>query len=290
MPRRTTLAFAGAAFGVVAMVLTWYLAHEVAALRSVDANILAGFLQLGRPRVNQVTNAIANLCDPMPYVVFAAVPIAIALVRGRPRIAVALGVLLIGANESTELLKPVLTGSRDAVAGLALTHSTWPSGHATACMSLALAMIISVSARWRPVVGAAMAAFCIAVVYSFLELGWHYPSDVLGGFEMASTWALLVVGCLALYEARHPVARRVVAVGRSFSIGAAVAPAASLLVLGVAFAAVLTALRPHAVIGYATSHPGFVVGATAIAALSFALASGMNLVLRGGSAPESARR
>ena len=27
-----------------------------------------------------------------------------------------------------------------------------------------------------------MAAFAIAVSYSFLELGWHYPSDVLGGF------------------------------------------------------------------------------------------------------------
>jgi membrane-associated phospholipid phosphatase len=285
MPRRSTLGFAGAGIGVVAMVLTWYLAHDVGALRSVDANILAGFLQLSRPRVNELTNAIADLCDPMPYIVFAAIPVAIALVRGRPRLAVAIGVLIIGANESTELLKPVLTGSRDAVAGVALTHSTWPSGHATECMSLALAMIISVSARWRPVVGAAMAAFCIAVVFSFLELGWHYPSDVLGGFEMASTWALLVVGCLALYEARHPVARR--AATGSFSVGEALAPAASLLGLGVVFAAVITALRPHTVIGYAISHPGFVVGATVIAALSFALASGMNLMLRGAPAPES---
>jgi hypothetical protein len=150
-------------------------------------------------------------------------------------------------------------------------------------------MIISVSARWRPIVGAAMAAFCIAIVFSFLELGWHYPSDVLGGFEMASTWALLVVACLSLYEARHPVARRAVTGGRP-SVGEALAPAASLLLLGILFAAVLTALRPHAVIGYATHHPGFVVGATAIAALSFALASGMNLMLRPRSGPEAAQR
>jgi membrane-associated phospholipid phosphatase len=223
MPRRSKLAFAGVALGICALVLTWFLAHDVAAFRRVDANVLGGFLQLGRPRLNRITQAVADLCDPMPFIVFAAVPVAIALLRGRPRVALALAVLLLGANESTEVLKPLLTGARDPVPGDYLTHSTWPSGHATACMSLALSMVISVPARRRPVVAAVMAAFCVAVVYSFLELGWHYPSDVLGGFEMSTTWALLAVGCLAAYEARHPVADRVPSA--SFSVGEALAPA-----------------------------------------------------------------
>ncbi len=281
MPRRSKLAFAGAALGIVAMALTWYLAHDVAAVRRVDANVLGGFYQLGRPRLNRLTNAVAGLCDPFPYVALAAIPVAIALLRGRPRVAVALAVLLLGANESTEVLKPLLTGSRDHVPGLYLTHSTWPSGHATASMSLALAMVISVPARRRPLVGAVMAAFCVAIVYSFLELGWHYPSDVLGGFEMASTWGLLVVGGLALYEAHRPVQASVTP-SQSFSVGEALAPAGLLILCAVAFGALLTAMRPHAVLGYASAHSMFVVGAAGIAALSFLCATGMNLMLRGG--------
>ena len=288
MPRRSKLALAGVALGISALILTWLLAHDVAAVRRVDANVLGGFLQLDRPGLNRFTHAIANLCDPMPFVVFAAVPVAIALLRGRPRVALALALLLLGANVSTEVLKPLLTGARDPVGGDFLTHSTWPSGHATACMSLALSMVISVPARRRPVVGAAMAAFCVAVVYSFLELGWHYPSDVLGGFEMSTTWALLVVGCLAAYEARRPVARRrPSASGAAFSVGEALAPAALLIACGLGFAVVLTALRPHAVLGYAAAHTMFVVGAAAIAFLSFSCAAGVNLVLRGAADPLS---
>jgi membrane-associated phospholipid phosphatase len=288
MPRRSQLAFMGVALGICAMALTWILAHDVAAIRRVDANVLGGFLQLGRPRLNRITQAVADLCDPMPFIVFAAIPVAIALLRGRPRVALALAVLLLGANESTEVLKPLLTGARDPVAGDFLTHSTWPSGHATACMSLALSMVISVPARRRPVVGAAMAAFCVAVVYSFLELGWHYPSDVLGGFEMSTTWALLTVGCLAAYDARHPAFDRVRSgSGAAFSVGEALAPAGLLIACGAGFAAALTALRPHAVLGYAGAHSMFVVGAAAIAFLSFSCAAGVNLVLRGAADPLS---
>jgi membrane-associated phospholipid phosphatase len=284
MPRSSKLAFAGAALGVCALALTWYLAHDLAALRRVDANVLGGFYQLGRPNLNRVTESIAGLCDPFPFIVLAAVPVAIALLRGRPRVALTIAVLLLGANESTEVLKPLLTGARDPVPGLFITHSTWPSGHATACMSLALAMVISVPARRRPVAAAVMAAFCVAITYSFLELGWHYPSDVLGGFEMSTTWALLAVGGLTTYEAHHPVAGARAAAGPSFSVAEALAPAALLIACGAAFAAALTVLRPHTVYAYAAAHSMFVVGAAVIAFLSFCCAAGVSLVLRGGPA------
>jgi membrane-associated phospholipid phosphatase len=287
MPRRSKLAFTGAALGICAMVLTWYLAHDVAALRRVDANVLGGFLQLGRPRLNRLTLAIATGTAASTMNGIGSHRSAIALLRGRPRVALALAILLLGANESTEVLKPLLTGGRDPVAGVFLTHSTWPSGHATASMSLALAMVISVPARRRPVVAALMAAFCVAITYSFLELGWHYPSDVLGGFEMSTTWALVTVGGLAAYEARHPVPRAVAAAVSPFSVAEALAPAALLMFCGAAFAAALTALRPHTVLDYAAAHSMFVVGAAAIAFLSFCCAAGVNLVLRGTAEPLS---
>jgi membrane-associated phospholipid phosphatase len=280
MPRRARMAFAGAAGGVLLMVITWFAVHDVAVLRRADANILAGFLGLNRPKLNHWTFAVASLCDPIPYVILAAVPVLIALLRGRNRVAVALVVLLVGANESTEFLKPLLGGDRDPVPYVYLGHATWPSGHATAAMSLALAMVICVPARMRPRVGALMAAFAVAVVYSFLELGWHYPSDVLGGFEVASIWTLVCVGGLWTYEAHRPVVRSASAPGPRFSLGEALGPPMLLLVAGVALAAALTIARPHAVLGYARAHEAFVLGAAAIAALSFVCASGLNLLLR----------
>jgi membrane-associated phospholipid phosphatase len=281
MPRRAGMAFAGAAGGVALMVVTWFAVHDVAFLRQADANILSGFLGLRRPGLHSLTLGIASLCDPVPFVILAAVPVCIALLRGRPRVAIALVVLIVGANETTEILKPLLSGARDPISapGVYLSHATWPSGHATAAMSLALAMVIAVPARLRPVVGALMAAFAVAVVYSFLVLGWHYPSDVLGGFEVATTWALFVLGVLWTYEARRPSGVRA-APGPRFSLGEALAPPLVLVLCGLALAAALTLARPHAVIDYARGHETFVLGAAAIAVLSFACASGLNLMLR----------
>ena len=64
--------------------------------------------------------------------------------------------------------------------------ASWPSGHATAAMSFALCAVLAAPARLRPLVAAVGAAFAVAVCYSFLALAWHYPSDVLGGFLVAT--------------------------------------------------------------------------------------------------------
>ena len=126
--------------------------------------------------------------------VLAAIPVLIALVRRRPRVAVAIVVILLGANATTQWLKAPLAeprGRRWAVRPWS-SAASWPSGHATAAMSLALCMVIAAPAALAaPRSAAAMAAFSVAVCYSFLELGWHYPSDVLGGFLVAATWTLL---------------------------------------------------------------------------------------------------
>ena len=149
-----------------------------------DQAILKGFLDLSRPRVNSVATFVARLCDPSPWIYLAAVPILVALGRRRPRVALAVAAILIGANASTQLLKPLLAAPRahSLLGNLGrISADSWPSGHATAAMSLALAAVLAAPARWRSLVAAVGAAFAVAVSYSFLTLGWHYPSDVFGG-------------------------------------------------------------------------------------------------------------
>ena len=64
---------------------------------------------------------------------------------------------------------------------LNLQRPTYPSGHTTIGTSLAIASILVSSTRWRPwmavVAGLLSASFATAVLF----VGWHRPSDALGG-------------------------------------------------------------------------------------------------------------
>jgi membrane-associated phospholipid phosphatase len=303
MPRRARMALRGAGISAVLLMLTWYVAHYVGVVKRADVSVLLGFAQLDRPWVDRVTSFIASLCNPHQYLFLAAVPVIVALLRHRPRVAVMLALVLLGANETTQLLKPLLAGPRDPVSWQPLTDATWPSGHATAAMSLALCSVIAAPARWRPIVATAMAAFAVAVCYSFLELGWHYPSDVLGGFEVAMTWTLLGIAGLYIYEAHRPARAGRAADGATeqpgtgplaagspaaaprtatVSIAEALVPVLGMIAAAALFAGVIVLTRPHEVIAYAHAHKAFILGAVLIGALGMMLASGLSLMLRRG--------
>ncbi len=277
------MALFGAASGILLLALTWYAKAHISIVERADRSILRGFAGLSRPGLDQLTSAVANLCDPKPYVILAAVPVLIALVRRRPRVAVTIAVIEVGANVITQWLKVPLAEPHTLPLGnlAQLPGATWPSGHATAAMSLALCMVIASSARWRPRVAAAMTVFSVAVCYSFLELKWHYPSDVLGGFLVAATWTLLAAAALDLVDARwprrwgRPSARRA-----TLSLGEALAPIILLVAIAATFGILLAIARPHAVVSYASDHEAFVIGAAAIAALGMLLATGAMLALR----------
>jgi hypothetical protein len=114
------------------------------------------------------------------------------------------------------------------------------------------------------------------VCYSFLALGWHYPSDVLGGFLVATTWTLLAISGLRAVENHGvpavPAARPRLAHGLG-------PPAAA--VAGAAGLGLLVALaRPHAVLAFTRAHEWFVLGASAIGLIAIALATGLMLAVR----------
>jgi membrane-associated phospholipid phosphatase len=289
MPRRSRLALSGAGIGLTTLIATWYAAFHIGIVEHADQSILRGFAGLGRPHLDQVTSFIANLCDPVPYVYFAAAVVLIALLRGRPRVAATAGLIILAANVTTQLLKPLLAQPRvDSVLGhVTVAAASWPSGHATAAMSLALCCVIVAPARRRPYVAALGAAFAVAVSYSFLELQWHYPSDVFGGFLVAGTWTLLGVAALFTLDGRLAVRRRALTTvgeevtdARRIPIRNALGPPAAVVVAAIALSGLIVLARPHEVYAYAHAHKAFMVGAAAIAALGLTLATGVMLALR----------
>ena len=287
MPRRAAQALLGAAIGMVLLVVLWFLAFHVGFIGRADQSILTGFADLThRPHVGSVAHFIAELCNPSPYMYLAAVPVLVAIIRRRGWLAVAICAILLGANETTQLLKPLLAHTRaHGLFGAQLVGAaSWPSGHATAAMSLALCCVLAAAPRWRPWVAAAGAVFAVAVCYSFLSLEWHYPTDVFGGFLVAATWTLLGIAAMLALGGRS--AERQAEGPVRVPVRDALAPLGLALASTVALVVLVVLARPKQVIGYAHLHHGFVVGAVAIAVLAIALATGLMLVTtRLGSGP-----
>ncbi len=175
--------------------LIWFAAFHLGIVKRADQSIFGWFASMHHGAY-AAANRVARLCDLKHYIFIAAIPVLIALARGRPLVAVAIATVLIGANVTTQLVKPVFAHPRPSMVlgGVLPSASSWPSGHATAAMSLALASVLAAPSRLRPLVAALGAIFAAAVSYALLTLRWHYASDVFGGFLVAGVWALLAAG------------------------------------------------------------------------------------------------
>ena len=196
-----------AALCLLALAVTWAVAALVPAAQVKDAALLNHFVLLGRPGVDSVANGLLDLLDPLPFVLWGVVLVGIALWRRRPRVAVAMALVLSLAPLTAETLKPLLAHPHVQIGLAHIDAASWPSGHATAAAALVLCAVLVVPARLRPLVTGLGVAFAAAVGCSLLILAWHMPSDVLGGYLVASLWMALAVAALCATDRRRPPAR-----------------------------------------------------------------------------------
>ena len=152
--------------------------------------------------------------------------------RGRGGRALAVGVSIGAAIATTELLKTALAplDRRFAPGRGAVWESSFPSGHATVAMALALGAIVSAPRVLRAAVAVVGAAYAAGIGLSLVALGWHYPSDVVGGYVVAAAWC---AAGLALVRRRGETAERRGLALRHERLG---------LVLGAALAAAFVAV------------------------------------------------
>src|SRR3954471_14895862 len=189
-----------------------------------DAAMLHGFVGLDGPRVHTAMVALVHLVDPLPYLLAGAPLIFWAVKRGLPRRAVAVASLLVVTGACTQALKHLLAQPRfEAWLGVnQIGEASWPSGHATAAMTLALCAVLVAPVALRPAVAVLGGAFAAGVGYAVIVLAWHFPSDVLGGFLMAGSWTALAVAVLRAVE---PSRERAAAPAFGWGLGAVVAAA-----------------------------------------------------------------
>ena len=272
----------GAGACAALLALDWFAAFHIGLFARADHSIYLQFGGLGsHARLDWLSQRFVSLFGPNPYVYLVLAPIVVALLRGRPQVAVAVGAIVLGASLTTEVLKHLLpaptAASQFARGGSWLQAHAWPSGHSTAVMSLVLASVLAAPPRLRPAVAALGAALAIAVGYSLLVQLVHYPSDVLGGFLVAAVWALSAVAALTANGRRWPSRR---GSSDAVSVQAALGAPGAVLAAALLVGGILVLSSPHDVVAYARAHAAFVLGAAGIAALSLALSTGVLLSVR----------
>jgi membrane-associated phospholipid phosphatase len=226
------------------------------------------------PRLTGLLDHVAHSADPGPYALVGLALALIALVRGRWRTALAIPALFVLTGATTEHLKQLVASPRvDEWLGAhaQISAASWPSGHSTAAMTMALCAVLAVPPRARPTVAVLGAGYALGVAYAILTLGWHWPSDVFGGYLVAATYVLGAIAGLAWADLRGPSRRGAEAGARPVDA----VPAVAVALLAACAAAGLALARPHALLGYAHTHTTFVAGAIAIAGLAAVIATVM---------------
>jgi membrane-associated phospholipid phosphatase len=248
---------------VGAFIALLLVAYHTGPGRWLDNAAVDGFLSVQNAQTAPLAHRIAGLCDPGPYILIALAIVATAAVTRGARRALAAGLLLTVTAFSSQILKPTLAsghfdahlvGSGYYIHPMILTDA-FPSGHSTAAMSIALALVIVAPRAWRPVAAAFGALFTLAVSFSILTLGWHYPSDVLGGYLVAMAWCLFLIAITRIADVRWPepgslaaATRRAIS-ARDTAIGLVVAATAA---IGLAIGAAST--RADELVRFAADH------------------------------------
>jgi membrane-associated phospholipid phosphatase len=263
--RRHALPAVAAGACALGLLVVGWLALDVPAVQVRDTAILHGFTGLDRPSVNRGLEVVGRVVDPLPYALAGLGCIAVAIARGRRWRAVAVGTVLLATGLTAQALKHLFAEQRFAawLGRGQIDAASWPSGHATAVMTLALCAVMVAPPTWRGLIALLGGACAIGVAYATLALAWHYPSDVLAGFLLAGLWVSLAVAVLQRVEPDVAESQRAV-------------PWEPLVVLGAIGALIAVALVGAAsedVAQYAAERTTLVVGALTIAALALGLVS-----------------
>jgi membrane-associated phospholipid phosphatase len=158
----------------------------------VDDAALVGRDRLTPKQIDDADDLLRTV-DLASLVLLGGVVLLVAFVRGRWPLALAAGLLLLGANVTTQVLKEVLPRPDLLPGGDPLgTANSLPSGHTTIAMSLALAAVLVAPRRVRGAVAVVGAFYAGAVGAAVLAAGWHLPSDAVAALLVVTAWAALV--------------------------------------------------------------------------------------------------
>ena len=261
---------AGAAASAAGFGAVMFLVYGTLRAADLDARVYENLGGLATPARTPILEAIAHSADLPPLLAFLAVLEVVAVRCSlRPQMIAALAAVA-GAAVTTQLLKVVLAHPRvQPVLGHGIGPVSFPSGHATAAMSMAVALVLVVPRkhRWAAVILGAVYALAISV--TVIVLAWHYPSDALAGTLVATGFGVLAVAALRAggYLTVEPISEARREPSAVLEVGLALA--------GVALAVVAIS-RAGELLDYASSHTGATFVAFGLAGVCAALLTALS--------------
>jgi membrane-associated phospholipid phosphatase len=131
---------------------------------------------------------------------------AVALLRGRPRLALGAGAVIGVSIVTTEVLKKLVLSRPhlDPEAPPWHLENVFPSGHTTIGMATAVAFLLVMPYRLRGPAAVGGAVYAAAVAASTLEAGWHRTSDALGAIFLVGGVGLWACAALVAWRGAGP--------------------------------------------------------------------------------------
>lgn len=128
--------------------------------------------------------------------------VVLVLLRRRPGLLLQIGVLVLGANLTTQVIKRVLVTREVLGPDIEITPNSFPSGHTTLAATAMIALVLA-GGRFRVVLAPLGAVWTAAAGIGTLVVGWHRPSDVIGAIAVAAAWTFLILALDGLHTRRR---------------------------------------------------------------------------------------
>ncbi|WP_114853555.1 phosphatase PAP2 family protein [Brachybacterium sp. YJGR34] len=200
---RPLLALLAAAVCAAAVVLLARTAVGTASGQRLDQLTLSGAQAHDGPLSQYAELAVETVSMPVIGALLAAT-VLLVLLRRRTALLLPLSVLILGANLTTQLIKHVLVDREALGPGIEITPNSFPSGHTTLAATAMVALVLA-SGRARVVLAPLGALWTAAAGIGTLVVGWHRPSDVVGGLLVVAGWTFLVLAVQGVAARRRLV-------------------------------------------------------------------------------------
>lgn len=271
-------ALAGAC--AVATAVTFLIAIRTAEGQRLDDAARGRLSPFESPGAYSATERLLDTISVSSLALFGLGIMAVAIVRGRPRLAVGAGAVVLGANLTTQFLKHWLDRP-DLVNDFSPETGAFPSGHVTVAMSLAMALALVAPPAVRWLAAVAGCAYASLVGVAVLALDWHRPSEAVSGYLVSVGWAAAVAAVIvAAWGTDELGAGGPSPARRAGAVAAVVVGAVFVLVVGI------TAVRRLDVFEFVGDSPAFAAAAAAVVAACALLGAALTaLVQRAGASP-----
>ena len=178
---------------LLALILLGFWVTTDPAIYAWDTAFLLRLHHYATPELNRAVAVATNLGTHLGVLPASIVLIVLALGRRRWPTAAYLTLVMAGSTVLNLTAKLLWQRPRPALWEGIPFHSdfSFPSGHATYSMTFVLALVmLSWYRPQRPWLIGLGGLFVLAIGFSRLYLGVHFPSDVVGGWLLAITWAV----------------------------------------------------------------------------------------------------